>query len=95
MTMRQRPRMHSRYETSLLSRHGSAISVSLNLERLWYSCMGPDSYLVNSSRDVRDARCPGAMPDVRSPVLVLNGNQAMQSIQPQERDECILIAINQ
>jgi hypothetical protein len=33
MTMCQRPRMHSRYETSLLSRHGSAISVSLNLAR--------------------------------------------------------------
>eukprot|EP01043_Picozoa_sp_COSAG02_P103380 COSAG02_NODE_39391_length_417_cov_1.723270_1_plen_139_part_11 len=36
MTMRQRPRMHSRYETSVLSRRGEAIPVSLNLERLRY-----------------------------------------------------------
>ena len=28
MTMRQRPRMHSRYETSLLSRRGSAIVIA-------------------------------------------------------------------
>jgi hypothetical protein len=38
MTMRQRPtcRMHSRYETSVLTRRGAAIPVSLNLERLRY-----------------------------------------------------------
>ena len=41
MTMRQRPRMHSRYETSVLTRRGAAIPVSLNLERLRYITVGP------------------------------------------------------